>query len=86
MISFLEYLGTDNKHAEDDFRDAYVQQLQQTVAKIKSDREMGVRYMLFSELLKYEYSAGVMPVPNIILQKADRSKGLLVSILKLRCF
>lgn len=58
LVSFLEYAGADSTHAEDDFHDEYVKQLQQTVTKIKNDREMGVRYMLFSELLKDEFQAG----------------------------
>jgi hypothetical protein len=43
---------------EDDFEDALVKRLQDSVARIKASREMGERYMLFEELLKDEYSAG----------------------------
>ena len=58
LVAFLEYAGADREHAEMDFHDEYVRRLQETVAKIRQDREMGVRYMLFSELLKDEFTAG----------------------------
>ncbi len=58
LVSFLEYAGADREQAEKDFHDEYVSRLQQTVAKIKRDRDMEVRYMLFSELLKDEFTAG----------------------------
>ena len=58
LVAFLEYAGADREHAEMDFHDEYVRRLQETVAKIRQDREMGVRYMLFSELLRDEFLAG----------------------------
>ena len=58
LVAFLEYAGADREQAEMDFHDEYVRRLQETVAKIKQDREMGVRYMLFSELLEDEFTAG----------------------------
>ena len=58
LVAFLEYAGADREQAEMDFHDEYVRRLQETVAKIKQDREMGVRYMLFSELLQDEFLAG----------------------------
>ena len=58
LVAFLEYAGADREHAEMDFHDEYVRRLQETVAKIRQDREMGVRYMLFSELLQDEFTAG----------------------------
>ena len=58
LVAFLEYAGADREHAEMDFHDEYVRRLQETVAKIRQDREMGVRYMLFSELLQDEFLAG----------------------------
>ena len=58
LVAFLEYAGADREQAEMDFHDEYVRRLQETVAKIRQDREMGVRYMLFSELLQDEFLAG----------------------------
>lgn len=44
--------------SEDDFQDPYVKKLQQAVRKVKNDREMGERYMLFQEMLDDERNEG----------------------------
>ena len=58
LVRFLEYAGADNRHCNDDYSDEYVSRLQQSVEKIKYDREWGKRYMLLDEMLKDEYNAG----------------------------
>ena len=41
-----------------EYEDAFVRRLQESVNKIKFDREMGRRYMTMKELLKDEFQAG----------------------------
>ena len=42
----------------DDYEDAYVKQLQDSVKQIKSSREMEARYMVLEEMLRQERSQG----------------------------
>jgi predicted transposase/invertase (TIGR01784 family) len=58
LVKFLHFVGANLAESTDDFEDALVKRLQDSVARIKASREMGERYMLFEELLKDEYSAG----------------------------
>ena len=48
----------EDKESNEDYLDEFVKRLQKSVEKIKFDREMGRRYMLFEELMKEEYNAG----------------------------
>ena len=57
-IRILQFVGANLAESTGDFGDALVKKLQDSVAHIKADREMGERYMLFEELLKDEFSAG----------------------------
>ena len=58
LVTFLKYVGSELEDSEKDYDDPFVKRLQETVRKVKSDREMGVRYMLFEEMLKDEFKAG----------------------------
>ena len=58
LVKFLKYAGTELAESTEDYDDAFVSRLQNSVKKIKKDREMGRRYMLFEELLRDEYRAG----------------------------
>jgi predicted transposase/invertase (TIGR01784 family) len=58
LVKFLHFVGANLAESTDDFEDALVKRLQDSVARIKASREMGERYMLFEELLKDEYKAG----------------------------
>lgn len=58
LVAFLKFVGAGRDRMEDDFSDDYVTRLQETIRRIKLDREMGARYMLFEELLKDEHKAG----------------------------
>lgn len=58
LVNFLKYAGSDSGDSQDDYEDEFVQRLQKSVVKIKSDREMGRRFMLFEEIRKEEYKAG----------------------------
>ena len=62
-------LFLSTKGRNDDFSDAYVARLQESIRRIKRDREMGARYMLFEELLKDEHKAG--KAEGIAIGKAE---------------
>ncbi len=58
LKKFLEFVNADLADSTKDFDDEYVRSLQKSVSKIKSDREMGERYMLLKELLSDERAEG----------------------------
>ena len=58
LRKFLGYVAADIDASTEDFDDDYVRSLQKSVSKIKSDREMGERYMLLKDLLKDERKLG----------------------------
>ena len=58
LVKFLKYVGAGIEDSEKDYGDPLVNRIQETVRKVKSDREMGARYMLFEEMLKDEFNAG----------------------------
>ena len=58
LVKFLKYVGSRIEDSEKDYDDPLVSRLQETVKRVKSDREMGARYMLFEEMLKDEFNAG----------------------------
>ena len=58
LVRFLKIVTADLKESEGDFQDRLVSQLQKTIRDIKTDREMGERYMTLEELLKDEKQEG----------------------------
>lgn len=58
LIKFLRFVGSDLEDSASDYKDDFVKQLQESVQKIKSSREMGERYMLFEEMLQEERKEG----------------------------
>ena len=58
LVKFLKYVGAELEESNEDYSDEFVKRLQKSVEKIKFDRELGRRYMLFEELMKEEYNAG----------------------------
>ncbi len=58
MRNFLNYVKADITESMYDFNDDYVKQLQKSITGIKSDREMGERYMLLKDLLRDERKLG----------------------------
>lgn len=58
LVQFLKYAGANLEESKQNYADEFVSRLQKSVEKIKFDREMGRRYMLFEELMKDEYNAG----------------------------
>lgn len=74
LVKFLKYVGASPESVEDDFDDEYVSQLQNSVKKIKVNREMEGRYMLFEEMMRDEFKAGkaegmVSIIVNLLEQK-----------------
>ena len=54
----MKYVGAKLEDSEKDYDDPLVKRLQESVKKIKSDREMGARYMLLEEMMRDEFNAG----------------------------
>ena len=69
LVIFLKYVKEDLEGSEKEFHDSYVEQLQKSICKIKGNREMEERLMIFEEMLKEEYVAG---------QTEDRKETLLL--------
>ena len=58
LVKLLKYVGAGLEDSEKDYDDPLVKRLQESVKKIKSDREMGARYMLLEEMMRDEFNAG----------------------------
>ena len=69
LVSFLQYVGASLEQSEADYEDDLVKRLQNSVKEIKLNREMGARYMLFEEMMKDEYKAGMEKGLLIALEK-----------------
>ena len=95
LVKFLKYVGAELEESNKDYEDKFVKRLQKSVEKIKFDREMGRRYMLFEELMKDEYNAGkaeglelgkaegleLGKAEGLELGKAEAAQSILVEIL-----
>ena len=55
----MRFIASDLEGSKANFEDPYVEQLQNSMNKIKSDREMGERYMLFEEMLREARQEGL---------------------------
>lgn len=58
LVRFLKFVTADLEESEGDFQDKLVRQFQETIRRIKTDREMGEHYMIFEEMLKEEKQEG----------------------------
>ena len=58
LVRFLKFVMADLGESEMDFQDELVKQFQETIHSIKTDREMGERYMIFEEMLREEKQEG----------------------------
>ena len=58
LVRFLKFVTADLEESEGDFQDELVRQFQETIRRIKTDRQMGERYMIFEEMLKEEKQEG----------------------------
>lgn len=57
LVHFLQYVKADLQESQGDFQDAFVNQLQDTIRRIKASRDMEERFMTLEELLKDERKA-----------------------------
>ncbi|MDY4668887.1 MAG: Rpn family recombination-promoting nuclease/putative transposase [Oliverpabstia sp.] len=58
LVRFLKFVTADLEESEGDFQDELVRKFQETIRRIKTDRQMGERYMIFEEMLKEEKQEG----------------------------
>lgn len=58
LVEFLEFVGANVEESEKDYGNSLVRQMQRTIRGIKTDREIGERYMLLQELLRDEKREG----------------------------
>ena len=79
LVKFLKYVGAELEESNEDYSDEFVKRLQKSVEKIKFDREMGRRYMLFEELMKEEYNAGKADALENVL---DNARAVLIGSLR----
>ncbi len=54
LVKFLEFVGKPLEESEQEIEDVYVRQLQDSVRRVKADREMGARYMTLKQLIMDE--------------------------------
>lgn len=58
LVKFLNFVKADLSESESDFKDDFVEKLQNTIRRIKSNREMEERFMIFEEMLRDERAEG----------------------------
>ena len=58
LVSFLNFVKADLSESETDFEEDFVEKLQNTIRRIKSNREMEERFMIFEEMLRDERAEG----------------------------
>ena len=58
LVRFLKFVTADLEESERDFQDELVSRFQKTIREIKTDREIGERYMIFEEMLREEKQEG----------------------------
>ncbi len=58
LVNFLKFVKADLKESKEASEDPFVRQLQKTIEKIKVNREMGERFMVFQEMLSEERAVG----------------------------
>lgn len=75
LVKFLKFVGADLENSTRDYGSELVKQLQDSVEKVKRDREMGNRYMLVEEMLEREYKQGK-------LEAEEKAIKMLVKMIK----
>ena len=58
LVTFLNFVKADLSESETDFEDSFVKKLQETIRRVKSNREMEERFMIFEEMLREERAEG----------------------------
>ena len=54
----MNFVKADLSESETDFEDSFVKKLQETIRRVKSNREMEERFMIFEEMLREERAEG----------------------------
>ena len=87
LVEFLDYVGAGLEDCNKEFGDTLVRRIQESVKKIKADREMGARYMLFEEMLKDEFNEGKLEgrlegkLEGRLEGKLEEKKNVIISFL-----
>lgn len=81
LVKFLNFVKADLNESEIDFDDDYVARLQETIHRIKSNREMEERFMIFEEMLRDEHAEGkveakIEDILELLGEKARISEDL----------
>ena len=79
-VSFLNFVKADLSESETDFEDDFVEKLQNTIRRIKSNREMEERFMIFEEMLRDERAEG--KAEGIAEGKAEAVLEMLLELMK----
>ena len=58
LVNFLKFVKADLKESKEESEDPFVRQFQKTIEKVKVNREMGERFMVFQEMLSEERAVG----------------------------
>ena len=58
LVRFLRFVGADREASTGDFGDNLVKRLQDSIEKIKSNREMGENFMEIEKMMQKEYMQG----------------------------
>jgi predicted transposase/invertase (TIGR01784 family) len=58
LVKFLDFVHAGLSESTNDFEDEFIRRLQESIAQIKSSREMGAKYMVFEEMLRDEHARG----------------------------
>lgn len=58
LVKFLKFVGAESAESLVDYEDAYVRRLQESVAHIKTSREMEAKFMLWKEMIQEEREEG----------------------------
>lgn len=62
LVKFLDFVREDTSENKQDYEDTFVRQLQDSMQRIKQNREMERQYMLLEDLLKEERKAEAIRV------------------------
>ena len=62
LVKFLEFVKEDKCDITQDYKDTFVKQLQDSLQRVKQNREMERQYMLLEDLLKEERKAEVIKI------------------------
>ena len=86
LVTFLEYVKADLEESQKDFHDSYVRRLQDSVQRVKANREMEERFMLLEEKLREERAEGERigrEIGQKIGQKIGQTQGACDMLLKM---